>query len=349
LAVIYTPVLLLNLFMAGDPVDCGGGILMGSKKILLVDNASQYRETVRDFLDQQGYQVLTAPDLETARNIFEKDRPDLAVPDIRLMDLSDEKDVSGLALAKETDPSIPKIFLTAFPSFEVVREALVPTPNGFPLAVGFVAKQERLYKLLDTIELALWRPNPLYEANLLRAFNADSLDALRVRLDEIGPHEFIHRFQESAEAAAASLAELRDFEERRASVIHTTGLIAGVVWIILILSAFAVLLMGALRLALLLLVAGIAIYVARMFVLMREKQANERVRSRSEELDEVRRDLHLFDLTNEIDSRPTENKEQSSQRKAADRPLATPTVRSRISENLIREAVREVLAEKGSA
>jgi two-component system NtrC family response regulator len=132
---------------------------MNAGKILLVDNEPNYRDTVCQFLEDQGYEVLVASNPASAAELMKAERPALAVIDIRLLDNTDEKDETGLALAKQTDPSIPKIILTAFPNYQAVREAMKPSLDGLPAAVSFVAKQEGLYKLLEAIRLAL-APEP---------------------------------------------------------------------------------------------------------------------------------------------------------------------------------------------
>jgi two-component system nitrogen regulation response regulator NtrX len=132
---------------------------MNAGKILLVDNEPNYRDMVCQFLEDQGYEVIMASNPASAAELMKAERPALAVIDIRLLDDSDDKDETGLALAKQTDPSIPKIILTAFPNYQAVREAMKPSLDGLPAAVSFVAKQEGLYKLLEAIRLAL-APEP---------------------------------------------------------------------------------------------------------------------------------------------------------------------------------------------
>jgi hypothetical protein len=51
------------------------------------------------------------------KEILKIEKPDLADIDIRLSDEADEKDESGLRLAKEMDPSFPKIILTSYPTY----------------------------------------------------------------------------------------------------------------------------------------------------------------------------------------------------------------------------------------
>lgn len=124
---------------------------MPKATILFADNDPDFLRTRSEFLEQEGYLVVPAADPTEARRKLEVGGIDLAILDIRLVDDDDEKDVSGLTLAKEVARTVPKIILTGFPSYEYVREALRPQLDGLPAAVGFVAKQEGTEALLDAI------------------------------------------------------------------------------------------------------------------------------------------------------------------------------------------------------
>ncbi len=123
--------------------------------ILFADNDEEFLATRRNTLEQEGYQVLSALNPDEARNILEQGNIDVAILDLRLMNDNDEKDLSGLNLAKRVAPAIPKIILTKFPTVEAVREALAPQLIGLPPAVDFIAKQEGPSALLTAIQKAL--------------------------------------------------------------------------------------------------------------------------------------------------------------------------------------------------
>jgi DNA-binding NtrC family response regulator len=123
--------------------------------ILFADNDSDFLKTRSEFLEQEGYRVIPAADPTEARRILERDGIDLAILDIRLRDDDDEKDTSGLTLAKEVTRSIPKIILTAFPSVDAVREALRPQLSGFPAATDFVSKQEGAEALIAAVRRSI--------------------------------------------------------------------------------------------------------------------------------------------------------------------------------------------------
>jgi DNA-binding response OmpR family regulator len=124
-------------------------------KILFADNDPDFLDTRAEFLEQAGYRVLKAYTLEQARQLLETAYVHLAILDIRMENEDDEKDISGLTLAK--DPvfrTIPKIILTGYPSYQAVREALGPALDGLPPAADFLAKQEGPEALIQAVERA---------------------------------------------------------------------------------------------------------------------------------------------------------------------------------------------------
>lgn len=124
--------------------------------ILLADNDLDFLNTRAEFLEQKGYRVFKAFTLEMAQHLLDNENIHLAILDIRLVDDDDEKDVSGLKLAKTPAyRAIPKIILTGFPSAKAVLEALGPAVDGLPPAVDFVAKEEGPEFLIDAVQNAL--------------------------------------------------------------------------------------------------------------------------------------------------------------------------------------------------
>lgn len=127
-------------------------------KVLLVDNDPDFLNTRAELLERRGYGVQRACGLEEARWLLGQGHVHLAILDIRLVDDADDRDVSGLRLAK--DPAycmVPKIILTDFPSYQTVREALGPVLDGLPPAVDFLDKAEGPEALVQAIERVLDR------------------------------------------------------------------------------------------------------------------------------------------------------------------------------------------------
>ncbi len=123
--------------------------------ILFADNDPNFLKTRSEFLERAGYLVIPAHNPQEARRKLEAGGLDLAILDIRLVNDSDAKDASGLSIAKEVAPTVPKIILTDFPSYHHVREALRPQLQGLPAAVDFLAKEEGPEALLEAVHRTL--------------------------------------------------------------------------------------------------------------------------------------------------------------------------------------------------
>lgn len=128
---------------------------MTKAKLLFADNDLDFLHTRKEFLEREGYQVVTVSNPIEARKILEQGYWDLAILDIRLEDDDDEKDVSGLVLAREAAHAVPKIILTNFPSYESVLNALRPNLDGLAVAVNFVGKEEGPETLVNAVKTAL--------------------------------------------------------------------------------------------------------------------------------------------------------------------------------------------------
>lgn len=118
--------------------------------ILIIDDDEFYLDMLKDDLYLDGYHVLTASNADEARSILKSERVDLALIDISLNpdDLDDE---TGLALAKEISPRIPKVIMSTITSAEKVRKAVAPNLDGPPIAVDFFGKSEPYERLLASI------------------------------------------------------------------------------------------------------------------------------------------------------------------------------------------------------
>lgn len=120
--------------------------------ILITDNDTDYLATAREFLRSEDYRVYAASSAEEARHIIDTEIVHIAILDTRLKDDSDERDLSGLELAKGIDPSVYTIIQTRWPRYEDVRAALGAQLDGMPISVAFVAKQEGLAQLNETVK-----------------------------------------------------------------------------------------------------------------------------------------------------------------------------------------------------
>lgn len=123
--------------------------------VLLADNDPDALATYAEFLTSVGYRVLTASSPAEARSVMETRRVHLAVFDLRLVNDDDEKDRSGLNLARESPRVIPKLILTRYPTYQAVRDALRLDGDSMPPAIDFLDKHAGLEPLGEAIRAAL--------------------------------------------------------------------------------------------------------------------------------------------------------------------------------------------------
>ena len=120
---------------------------MARNRVLVVDDESGVRFGIRDFLEQQGYEVEEADSCQEAQHIFRTSRPDIVIADYMLPD--------GTALdliprLKEIDASIPLLVLTAHGSIDLAVRAIKEGAEQFltkPLELP--ALQVILQRLLE--------------------------------------------------------------------------------------------------------------------------------------------------------------------------------------------------------
>ncbi len=145
-------------------------MMLYQKNILLADNNLNTLHLTQAFLESNGYIVFSASSPSDVLQLAFTQEIDLILLDVRLEDDGDERDMSGVNLAKALNGKIatPIIIVTHFESVEVVREAL-RRRHGWPSpAVDFVTKQEGFSALLTAIEKAI----RIDSSRLLFALNA---------------------------------------------------------------------------------------------------------------------------------------------------------------------------------
>ena len=122
---------------------------MRSGRVLVVDNDPHFRSSVEVLLDARGYTVFATGTRLEARHIALKERVHVAILDIRMESDPDHDDMSGLKLARQLDPLIVKIMLTAYPSVTAMRHSF-----GDVSAFNFVFKDEAPEALLEALKRA---------------------------------------------------------------------------------------------------------------------------------------------------------------------------------------------------
>ena len=115
-----------------------------NKYILLVDNDEGYCGSIKTLLEHHEYHMRIAATEEAATKILDTKRVDLIIIDIRLLDNNDENDVSGLLFGKKLNPTLPKIFVTAY---KKPYDQIEPLPK-----IRFVGKTEDPRALIEAVK-----------------------------------------------------------------------------------------------------------------------------------------------------------------------------------------------------
>jgi 6-phosphofructokinase 1 len=120
-------------------------------RILVADNDPSYRESlIRDVLPPD-YEPVEASTPEEARDRLAHGPIHLALVDIRLSNDDDPNDDSGLQLCRDIDPSIPRVLLTGYPAWELVRWAMGPQAGRRRRADAFIEKREARRDVRDVV------------------------------------------------------------------------------------------------------------------------------------------------------------------------------------------------------
>ena len=127
--------------------------------ILIIDDEKHLADVLRIALEEEGYRVFLAYDPETGIKIFEEERIDLVISDIRMENLS------GLDILKKfraKDPDALVILMTAYSSIESVIDAL---RGG---AVDYLVKPFEIDELLFRVKNALNKKHLTKQVDTLR-------------------------------------------------------------------------------------------------------------------------------------------------------------------------------------
>ena len=101
--------------------DTAAGVSTVTADILLVDDDDAVRLTMSAVLEEDGHRVQTSPDLSTARSLLDDHVFEVLVVDLRL---GHDSGLEILRLARQRDPDLVGIVITAYASLESAIEAL---------------------------------------------------------------------------------------------------------------------------------------------------------------------------------------------------------------------------------
>jgi len=131
----------------------------GAEPILLVEDKDSLRTMLRHALEGQGYSVIEARDESEARASLGQSLPAVVLTDLKL---PDGDGFGVLRAAKDADPDLPVVVMTAYGS---IQDAVAAMKDG---ALDFLAKPVDPEHLLFVIERALAQRRLLSEYNLLK-------------------------------------------------------------------------------------------------------------------------------------------------------------------------------------
>jgi len=160
---------------------------MSAPFILIVDDEPDIRESVKDILQDEGYEVGTAENGEAARVALRERRPNLIMLDIWM------PDIDGISLLKEWAENdglpCPVIIMSGHGTVETAVEA---TRLG---AYDFLEKPLSLAKLLLTVERA-------FETERLVQENVGLRKHVRQVIEPVGHSHTMQRLREQVKRLA---------------------------------------------------------------------------------------------------------------------------------------------------
>jgi nitrogen regulation protein NR(I) len=119
---------------------------MRNPQILVVDDSQPIITLMKEFLQEEGYRVITATSAKDALLLIDKEEPDLVMMDIKLPDMDG---LDALIEIKKRDPKLSVIMMTAFGTTQTAIEAM---KRG---AYDYVAKPFNNEELRALIKKAL--------------------------------------------------------------------------------------------------------------------------------------------------------------------------------------------------
>jgi CheY-like chemotaxis protein len=283
-----------------------GETALNAKIILMADNLQEFLDERREFLEREGYTVITAYNPVDAETILERGAADLAILDIRMVDDDDQEDTSGLDLARKFGGNTPIIMLTGYPTWEKVKDALGKDFNGLSPAVDFIAKQEGPEVMVQAVKLTL--ENPTLKENVLQEFQVESSQALHETLQKKEPAETTDKFQKSLERTERDLLQHRKEITVSSERYQKIAIVMGLVGTGVIIAGAILVFLKVVTLGILSGVAGVVSDAICVFFINRAVQISKQVDKNYQELQEIYRASHLISICDTIETRSKREK-----------------------------------------
>ncbi len=175
--------------------------------ILIVDDEETVRQTFKDVLETEGYEVSTSSSFTEAKDLLLDVRFDVALTDLML---PRESGMSILGFAQEHDPEMSVVMVTGHPDLETAVEAL---KQG---AYDYIGKPVTRQALLAVVERACERAALLLEKKRLEAENLDYQRSLerKVRERTARLRESESRYRELFQETRRAYDELKSTQEK---------------------------------------------------------------------------------------------------------------------------------------
>ncbi len=129
-----------------DPLITSAEVPILEKRILLVEDETVFAKAVKKHLERSSYKVDMAGDLETARELYKNNSPDLILLDMRL------PDGSGLDLLSEIKKSISNTSVLVMSAYGELEDAVSAMKLG---ASDYLKKPIDLEELIINVEKVL--------------------------------------------------------------------------------------------------------------------------------------------------------------------------------------------------
>ncbi len=117
-----------------------------SKKILIVDDATFMRMTLKKMLEPFGYTFAEAEDGRSAIDVYDSVRPDLVIMDITMPGMNGIRAVEGI---KKIDPDAKVIMCTSMGQEAMVVESIEAG------AADFIKKPFEAEKIIEVVNKVL--------------------------------------------------------------------------------------------------------------------------------------------------------------------------------------------------
>ncbi|HEY7819000.1 MAG TPA: response regulator, partial [Vicinamibacteria bacterium] len=176
-------------------------------QILIVDDEETVRQTFRDVLEAEGYEVTTSTSFSDARVALSGQRFDVVLTDLML---PHESGMSILGFAHEHDAGMSVVMVTGHPDLSTAVEAL---KQG---AYDYIGKPVTRQALLAVVERACERAALLCEKKRLEAENLDYQRSLerKVRERTARLRESESRYRDLFQETRRAYDELKSTQEK---------------------------------------------------------------------------------------------------------------------------------------